>query len=312
MAGLLAGCMFRADGQIYESANRLPNNHHALLRFRSNIISTYLNIPFTEVSVMKMTKPWRNPVADAMAYSEKCTGRRTLRSILTAQDKVEQRYIAPPDFIQEMERHQINEVRYGTTVDLDWLRLARDRKEPVISTMPMPVLMGILGYQDDALKFEHTTGLVLQVELPQDTDVCATIYYPQPDFDVSRAALTGGLLQIECPVRWAGPNVDAVAESWTADQSRVLNSIVQPVLSDFGLDDIKVSYTVKRQRYAKILPVDDRARKRFIMWATDNWGIYSLGRFAVWKPGLLLDDVFHDIQAIQRMMAGTNYEGKKS
>lgn len=310
MAGLLAGCMFRADGQIYESAPMLPNNHHALLRFRSNTISTYLNIPFTEVDVMKITKPWRNPVADAMAYSEKCTGRRTLRSILTAQGKVEQRYIAPPDFIQEMERHQINAVRYGTIIDRQWLQLACDRKQPVISTMPMPALMEMLGYEDDSLKFEHTTGLVLQIDLPQDTDVCATIYYPQPDFDVSRASLTGGLLQIECPVRWAGSNVDTVADSWMEDQSRVLSSIVQPVLHDFGLEDNWVRYTVKRQRYAKILPVDDRARKRFIMWATDNWGIYSLGRFAVWKPGLLLDDVFHDIQAIQRMMDSTNYQGK--
>ena len=54
MAGLLAGSMFRGQAQIYESAPSLPNNHHALLRFRSDGISNHLNIPFQAVDVVKI------------------------------------------------------------------------------------------------------------------------------------------------------------------------------------------------------------------------------------------------------------------
>jgi hypothetical protein len=47
------------------------------------------------------------------------------------------------------------------------------------------------------------------------------------------------------------------------------------------------------------------------MWATDEFNIYSLGRFAIWKPHVLLDDVFHDMRKIQSMIRdGHNYNGR--
>lgn len=311
MAGLLAGCMFRSDAQVYEAAPSLPNNHHSLLRFRTDTIGAHLNIPFQDVEVLKIVKPWRNAVADAMAYSEKCTGIRSLRSSVTATGKVERRFIAPPDLIASMADRLHRPIDFGQSADKGLFRALKDRGDPVISTIPMPLLMELLSYEDSELQFNHSNGLVIQVHLPIDTDVCATIYYPDPGFDVSRATMTGSLLQIECPVRWAGPNLDAVVDSWQGNADVTWNSVVLPVLTDFNLESVaRQQFTIKRQGYAKILPVDDRARKRFIMWATDQWGIYSLGRYACWRPGLLLDDVFHDTMTIQRMLAGSNYAGK--
>jgi hypothetical protein len=38
------------------------------------------------------------------------------------------------------------------------------------------------------------------------------------------------------------------------------------------------------------------------MWATEKFNIYSLGRFATWKPGLLLDDIVGDVNVIRRLI----------
>jgi hypothetical protein len=58
--------------------------------------------------------------------------------------------------------------------------------------------------------------------------------------------------------------------------------------------------TKVEQKYFKILPIDNDERKRFIAWATDNFNIYSLGRYATWRPSLLLDDLVQDIRLIEK------------
>lgn len=316
MAGLLAGLMFRKDGQIYESAPSLPNNHHALLRFRSNSIGKYLNIPFKEVQVIKINKRWRNDVADAVAYSYKCTGIVGMRSSTSAKAEVETRYIAPGDFISQLERHQSNEINYGHNVTMGFILASQG--DPIISTMPMPALMKILDY-DHNVQFSSVGGVVVNFDLGFDTDFCSTIYYPDPEFIAYRASMTGRKMIIEIATKDDGFANDLV-QGLNSDQN-VIKSVVLSVLEDFGLldsvlkDQISTSsFDIKayKQRYAKILPIDERERKRFIMWASDNFNIYSLGRFAVWRPGLLLDDVFEDIQVIQKMIGHTNYDGRKS
>ena len=46
--------------------------------------------------------------------------------------------------------------------------------------------------------------------------------------------------------------------------------------------------------------IDEELRKDFIYWATDKHNIFSLGRFATWRPGLLLDDLVKDIRLIDK------------
>ena len=55
------------------------------------------------------------------------------------------------------------------------------------------------------------------------------------------------------------------------------------------------------QRYGKILPFDEEERQAFILWATETFGIYSLGRFATWRQ-ILLDDLVRDIGVIKRLI----------
>src|SRR5262245_61666308 len=105
LSGLLAGNMFRhREHKIYESQSALPNNHSAVLRFRTAKVSETLDIPFKRVTMIKATAEWRNPVADALAYSFKNTGiYRSDRSI-NAGVVVDERWIAPPDLIARMSR----------------------------------------------------------------------------------------------------------------------------------------------------------------------------------------------------------------
>jgi hypothetical protein len=74
------------------------------------------------------------------------------------------------------------------------------------------------------------------------------------------------------------------------------------------LSDIKV----QKSEYAKILPMDEDERREFIYNATVTRNIYSLGRFATWRPHLLLDDLVKDIRTIEGFLRGgkQHYEMK--
>jgi hypothetical protein len=93
---------------------------------------------------------------------------------------------------------------------------------------------------------------------------------------------------------------------------------MEPIASEAGrklgvremhITDVKC----QEQPYAKILPIDNRIRQRFIIWASDEKRVYALGRFATWRPTLLLDDAVNDVRQIQKLISdpGSAYPHKK-
>lgn len=284
MAGLLAACMLRSEcSGVLEKQPTLPLNHHALLRFRTSVVGDVLGIPFKKVQVMKAIQPWTNPVADALAYSVKSTGVATLRSSISAQGEVEERYVAPEN-LTELMAARCREIQFSS------LPLWRNLSVPVISTIPMPVLMKILGWTGRFPCFPNYAmgGSVVRVKL-DDVDAYATVYEPDPLVSFSRVSITGDTLIIECPGKAMG--------------KLKLDYLVKTALARFGLDPFHIGgepETVWQERM-KILPIDEGVRKQFIMWATDEFNVFSLGRFATWRPGLLLDDVVKDVRAIQKL-----------
>src|SRR4051812_30830327 len=82
MAGLLAGNMLRRRPlQIVERQKQLPNNHHAVLRFRTTKVSEQVHVPFRQVRVFKsIDEP--DPVRAAMLYAKKVTGRYEVRNMI--------------------------------------------------------------------------------------------------------------------------------------------------------------------------------------------------------------------------------------
>lgn len=301
MAGLLAAAMLRSDcDQIVEAQQNLPNNHSALLRFRSSIVGDTLGIEFKKVRVMKAMEPWANPVADAMAYARKATGKHTLRSSLSAKGDLEDRWIAPDNLIELMYHRVQCPINFGCALETSDERF----ESPIISTIPMPTLMQILNYEPRP-QFTYRHGVNINLSLdPVAVDAFVTVYVPDPAIAFSRVSLTGNRLTIE----FSGvSSVARVAEKAT--------SYIQKACELLGIEDgteFVGGYDIKEQKFAKILPIDDDERKRFIQWATTEHNIYSLGRFATWRPGLLLDDVVNDVRVIQRLInAGHSYDHRK-
>jgi hypothetical protein len=310
MAGLLAAAFLR-DGcsRIVESQKEIPNNHSALLRFRSSIVGDCVNIPFRQVSVIKgVVGHTGNPVGDAAAYSLKTNGTATLRSVLSAKGEAEKRYIAPPDFISQLAAKVSCPVDFGSGFRLD-----PEDRTPIISTMPMPSLMNALGYDSKGIDFRSVNGFTITAKLDK-TNLCATLYFTNPELPYYRASITDDRLIVE----FAFPNntmEEAAQAMLSIEQESPFNTIsyLHHILVHFGMngDMIIDEPVIRHQKYSKILPIDDVPRKRFILWASETFGIYSLGRFATWRPTLLLDDIINDVRSIQRMSKKTSYDWRK-
>jgi hypothetical protein len=278
-------------GNVYEVQKSLPNNHSALLRFRSSVVGDAVGIPFRKVKVLKTVDAWRNPVADALMYSMKCTGKAELRSILSADGKMEDRYIAPEDFIPRLAKQVGDKILYDVAIS----RQLGFKK--IISTIPMPVMMDLLDWKDKP-EFAYTGGWTITCDLPDHVNVCATVYLPSPDLSPYRASITDRKLIIEISDRMA--RLEKEKEFCRLAINGSLKALGLCVMQEHVMEH----YAIKRMKYAKIVPIDDAIRKRFIIWASEEWGVYSLGRFATWRPGLLLDDVVNDVRQIQKMAAG--------
>lgn len=291
MSGLLAGAMLRDEcAGIVEAQEGLPNNHSAVLRFRSETVSDVLNIPFQKVKVLKAVEPWKNPIADALAYSHKCNGLFSMRSSITANGQIEERFLAPGDLIARMAEKVSCPIQFNTNFDFD-------TSHKVISTMPMPSLMEALGWNDRPdFKFRQGVNITATIE---NCDVCCSLYIPDPDFPASRISISGDRLIVECNV----------AEEYLGFMA---TDIIEIALKKLGIWNCGEGFSdmeIKPQPYSKILPIPEAERKRFILWASEKKNVYSLGRFATWRPGLLLDDIVNDIRVIHRLINGESTYG---
>jgi hypothetical protein len=216
-----------------------------------------------------------------------------LRSSISASGELVNRYIAPSNLIEIMDRKASCEKAFG-----EFYEPGDYSGKKIISTLPMSTLAGLLGYKFYKSTFENRCGVVVTATIP-NTNVYATLYFPDHKRPYYRASITGDKLIIE----YSG----AKFPNETRDIFEVLYHFGMDHQSVVGAKDVNV----KEQRYAKIIPIDEGERRRFIMWASDKFGIYSLGRFATWRPGLLMDDVVHDVRVIQQIVANGSYDHMK-
>lgn len=288
MAGLLAGAMLRSRcSEIHEASPDLPNNLHGVFRHRTSVVGDLLNIPFREVNVLKTVHRWRGPAGDAMAYSKKTTGTYTVdRSIITADGSMSKRYISPPDFLSRLERSVEASIKYGSEVDGETIKML-GRSGPVVSTLPMPTLMKLLGWPKanwPTFQKRQTWSVRMTID---GCDAFCSVYVPSMLTSIYRVSVTGDQLIIEAMER---------------PDSRSIEKAMR--LLGVRKADIKEKSDPKLSIYGKILPIPEEMRKRFILWASEQHGVYSLGRFATWRPGLLLDDIPNDVRQICRLIDG--------
>lgn len=284
MSGLLAAHSF-PSADVFEAAGPDKMPHSALLRFRSSAVGDAVGVEFRRVRVRKgiwMNRRFVPPdIRNANLYALKVAGLALDRSIWNVETV--ERFIAPDDFVAQMRHGVESRIHWNTPVSM----LAGT--EPVISTVPMPVLARILGEHAQLSRqtFQHAEIYVSQYHIP-GADVFQTVYFPTPDTPVYRASITGSTLIVES----TEPNDD-----------------VEVVCEAFGLPSVRADQMIKpvhEQKYGKIVPIDERVRRQFISHASRVHNVYSLGRFAVWK-NVLMDDVVHDLSVVKRLIRADNY-----
>jgi hypothetical protein len=165
---------------------------------------------------------------------------------------------------------------------------------PVISTLPMPVLMERLNYECRP-EFRYSSGTNIRATV-RGADAYCSVMVCDPRDPISRVSITGDEIIAEVP-RVAGESAPDPIE--TAERAADILGIGPDVITDVRVYD---------QTYQKIIPIDDEERKRFIAWATDKHNVYSLGRYATWRPTLQLDDLVRDIRHIESWINGGGYE----
>jgi|TARA_S200000501_G_scaffold111937_1_gene105233 hypothetical protein len=289
MGGLLTANMLRRYNPIIkEGQPSLPNNHDALLRFRSDKVAIATGIPFKKVKVSKaikyegklITKP---DLFLSNKYSLKVTGAYYDRSISNLEPV--HRYIAPLKFISLM-ANSLN-IEYNEILNYE---ACNNFREPILSTIPMPTMMKIISWPNKPdFKFKTIWSKRAVITNPK-TSLYQTVYYPSDVTDCYRVSITGNVVMAEYISR---PTKDG-------------SDIFSFLKDDFGVKPYELKYiTVSEMKYGKLLPIEEKVRKEFILYLTQKYNIFSVGRFATWRQ-LLLDDIVDDINVIDNMI-GDNY-----
>lgn len=296
LSGLLAASVFPTAHVIERQTEAEYTPHSALLRFRSPAVGEAIGIPFRQVRVYKaiwsgfgFTSTVTPSVANA--YAQKVSGRILPRSIwdLSPVD----RFLAPPDMIPRLLEACRPRISWGCPVTAD--TFARFDGLPVISTIPMPVLAkmllpsGFIEPVDWEAKFSFKAITALQLRIP-DCEAYQTIYYPDSATNVYRASLTGDILIVE--------------------------AIGDVLLTDDELNEVFVSFNIPinapemltstSRKFGKIAPCDEGLRRQLIVHFTQQFGIYSAGRYAIWR-NILMDDLLHDLHVIRRLLVSGEY-----
>ena len=289
MSGLLAASHFQ-EAKIYEKQlKETLKPHRALLRFRSNQIGEYLGIPFKEVQVNKaiyskgrFVQP--NPKI-CNQYALKVSGMICDRSIWNTSPC--KRWIAPENLHEILLDRFNDRILFNSRIVVE-----KDFGGKVISTIPMYDSISQCGveYDKSKYKFDKQEIVVTRYRIP-NCNVYQTIYFPDLTDNVYRASISGNVMIVE------------QINDYPIDLFPPMD-----IFGVFGISSESIVWLDKTiQKNGKIGEMDTDERKSLIYKLSRDYGIYSLGRFAIWK-NILLDDVWQDIQVIKKLMYKNNYD----
>jgi hypothetical protein len=284
LSACLAGIIM-PDTHLFEPLSE-TTTHNAVLRFRTDKISKITGIPFKKVKVYYGI--WHNdrPVQLApkyiVRYARKVSESINARSIVN-QETVE-RYIAPADLHEQMIHIAGGIEEFNTGIRVF------NTLSPVISTIPLNIMCKELGLDIKINTMRSNPIYVSKFEVP-NCDIHMTNYYTGANTPVYRATLAGNELIVESTFDLLiGDDIEIVKQSFGLDALKPI-----PIVMNF------------QQHDGKITPFDDVERKELLYKLTNEFNIYSLGRYAIWK-NILLDDVVQDVEVIKKMMYKTNYD----
>lgn len=271
--------------EIYESREAFGSTHKAILRFKDLNIGYLLGVPLEEIEVSKSIYYQGqfvdiNPMVSNL-YSKKVAKGIYDRSIITEGEV--KRFIANRDF-------EISGIHYEKTL----VKLERglcyfsDGTEVVfdvcISTIPLPFMMKAIGISGTDLKIESYDIQVARIFVKTDCRVYQTIYFPELQLNIYRATLEPGVLIVE----FVGGQLDE--KEWNY------------VLGSFGLEWSDLGEKeIFTQKMGKIVEMDDLQRKDLILRLTEEFGVYSFGRYATWR-NISSEHLLKDLRVIDKLL----------
>jgi len=286
------------DITIFEP-NDIGGSHSAILRTRDKRFAEMINAEPSPVKVIKAI--WKDgefvnlTPAIANEYSRKVTGKLEYRSICNV-DPVD-RYVLDSDWARRcmtyLERHT-NVIREFVDSKKLFELIEKDTNGPVISTIPLPALLGLMtdiGFDFDLDKddFDFRPVYTSNVDLGESVNLHQTVYIPQENIPMYRLSISGRNLIAE-----------GSSQFFIEEYAKIINHI-------FGIDINFRSCKRSKLPFGKMVPVDDVARKELLAYLTRRFNIYSFGRYACWKPKLMLDDLVDDIGWISKHITNKGY-----
>lgn len=278
-------------------------NHWALLRFRDLDAARALGIGVEEIEVEKAVY-WRGSlhysadIAMNNTYSLKTyghIGRRSLKELGVAKRYLPLSNPSPRDCQWGTE---INALRPGLVVAYSGETRTEIEYKTCISTIPMDELLKSTAGLDDAYFLPLRENLkkepicVFRKKLKGiRCDVNQTIYFPESRFSIYRATLE----REEFIIEYMDTGDDAPIDE------------LQEVIGCFGIPFTRTALgeispdDFHRQPYGKTIGIDDDLRRRIIYDLTDTYNLYSVGRFATWRP-LRADQLVKDVQKVEKMI----------
>lgn len=294
LAGLIAANII-PNSLVWEKADKWRRQEHkAVLRLRRPLDD--LGIECKKATVRKGI--WydgmyvRPNITLANMYSRKVGVGYVDRSIWNTAEG--ERYIPPRDLQARLE----NRIERGRITFLHeaGAKELLEKENPKISTIPMPAMVKMVeDYMPKALQTEIPLFIAspiytLRFAIP-DADLHQTVYFPQLDNPVYRASVVENVLIVES-IRELTPTT---IPKELFDAFFLFESELE--LIDYGV-----------QNFGKIAPLPDETwRRAFIGWLSDEFNIFSLGRFATWRPDVMIHDIIKDVQVI-KALAGNPYE----
>jgi len=277
------------------------SEHKAVMRLRDTRIIDYVNCKIDKVKVYKAVyhngklydKP--NLLLNNM-YSLKVYDSLSERSLSTL--GIVDRYTISNITRQGMSTRMVSVVHdiYDKQIHFD--KTSSQQYDICISTIPMFKCLDLVGKSPDdyGVKFSWTPIFVTKMKLSIESDVHQTVYFTDQSEEV--------------PYRITIEGNSVIAEAaFTFD----IDSIYDCLRSAFGISYSEVdeeSIMTSTQNMGKLEPISDDIRRKIMMDLTDEFNVYSFGRFATWRP-LRIDQTLDDIEKIKmlvRIKHGRYYE----
>lgn len=312
LSGIFAANWFSSKGfsvDVYDSGNG-EFKHDAVLRFKDYSVPIILNCLCEKINVKKgyfcsnefIEKP--NILLNNM-YSRKVTGELHERSIIKDDSGV--RYII------KTKPKLNNNIEFRPNVGFSGCKKINGKivyffnndfesyYDFIISTIPMPYMLDILGIKKSfEFKYKNKDIYVYNLKLETESTIYQTYYFTDFNTKVNRFSIHGKDVIIE--------SIGEIDNDEIINLSDRIGIGSDYVFDLYGSKSLNSNNNVSRLK--RIVKIDNVIRKKNILDITEKYNIFSFGRYSVWKPGLMLDDLISDIEKIYFMMKMNKEERK--